>query len=208
MNLKRLCCCRPVFRSTHRPYTCIEEEWISQPIRALSLIVSWQTPKWPPALVCDKSGRVAIPNRIGHVPGMESPLVPTARNTTIPSMKGAELSAASNDQPYPRRMGSSVRRDDGMGYSRCGHVADATLRGECTFMWSAILAALGLPLTALWWIVLNVVAVGCSNLGFEFGRSSAFDTIARVGFVVVGYIQWFVLLPRLLRYRTRGRAPS
>lgn len=47
-------------------------------------------------------------------------------------------------------------------------------------MWSVILAVFGLPLTALWWVILNVAQVGLLRLGVEIGQSLSFDAGAEL----------------------------
>lgn len=83
------------------------------------------------------------------------------------------------------------------GIAGCGEVANPTLRAECGLLWSIVLAAVGFPLTVVWWITLSAVGAAFSSVGLEIGLSPAFDAIAWIGFVVIGYVQWFVLLPRV-----------
>jgi hypothetical protein len=86
--------------------------------------------------------------------------------------------------------------------AHCGRIADSILQGECGLLSSIALAALGLPLTAIWWVAVSAAGFAFSSMGIQVGLSPAFDAIASAGFVVVGYVQWFVLLPWLWRSKT------
>ena len=77
----------------------------------------------------------------------------------------------------------------------CGAVASPMLRNECELVWSIVLAALGFPVTTVWWISLSAAGSLFSSVGVELGLNPAFDAIAWVGSVVLGYIQWFVFVP-------------
>jgi hypothetical protein len=78
--------------------------------------------------------------------------------------------------------------------------ASAVLRNECRFLWGDIgLAILGLPLSIAWWLVANATSPVLSVAGIEMGMTTWFGAAVYVGFVAVGYFQWFVLLPIFVR---------
>jgi hypothetical protein len=78
----------------------------------------------------------------------------------------------------------------------CGGTAEAPLSGERRLLASVALAALGLPSTIAWWLLLNVASVVFSAWGIELGMYRVFDAVGWLGLVIVGYVQWFVVLPR------------
>jgi hypothetical protein len=80
----------------------------------------------------------------------------------------------------------------------CAYIANETLRGECEFVWTLALAALGFPLTTVWWLAINGVAAACSARGIELD-GSAFNIVMYSGLITVGYLQWFVLFPRIVQ---------
>jgi hypothetical protein len=85
------------------------------------------------------------------------------------------------------------------GIFGCEQEANPTLRGECAFLAGSVLALFSLPLSIVWWVLLNAAAYGFSLFGIEVGESPAFGAAAWLGFVVVGYLQWFMLMPWLRR---------
>lgn len=91
----------------------------------------------------------------------------------------------------------------------CGNEASATLRGECSLLAAIVMAFLTLPLGLLWWLLLSATGYLLSLVGIEIGTTSAiFDFVVWFGFVVVGYLQWFKLVPWLIaKWRSR-RAPT
>ncbi|HSD44477.1 MAG TPA: hypothetical protein VLD36_21765 [Burkholderiales bacterium] len=90
----------------------------------------------------------------------------------------------------------------------CGNEANATLRGECSLLAAIIMAFLTLPLGLLWWLLLSATGYVLSLVGIEIGSTSAIaDFVVWFGFVVIGYFQWFKLVPWLTaRWRSRRAA--
>lgn len=89
----------------------------------------------------------------------------------------------------------------------CGQQSNPTLRGECSLLAGGIMVALSLPLGLLWlWLVSGATYL-LAQFGIEIGGpSSTADVVVWLGFVVVGYLQWFVLLPWIIRkVRSRRR---
>ena len=87
----------------------------------------------------------------------------------------------------------------------CGQETNSTLRGECSFLAAIIMAFLTLPLGLVWWLLLSGAGYALSLVGVEIGRASAIaDLVVWLGFVVVGYLQWFKLVPWVVR-RIRNR---
>ena len=80
---------------------------------------------------------------------------------------------------------------------------NSTLSGECSLIGMLLLAALNAPLSAVWWILVNGTLAALRLVDVEVAQNVALDLIVLGGFVIVGYYQWFVLLPTLLR-KMRG----
>lgn len=78
--------------------------------------------------------------------------------------------------------------------------SSATLRGETLLLGSGLLIMLTFPIGIVWWLVLGALAYAISLLGLssEYLQLGMF-VFAWGGFVVVGYLQWFMLLPRVIR---------
>ncbi|HEX2059714.1 MAG TPA: hypothetical protein VHK90_03155 [Thermoanaerobaculia bacterium] len=68
----------------------------------------------------------------------------------------------------------------------CGRLANATLRGECTLVWNAVLAMLAFPSSIAWWLALSAVALALSSFNIELAPAFIFDRIGSVGFVGSG----------------------
>lgn len=92
----------------------------------------------------------------------------------------------------------------------CGHEANTTLRGECSLLAAIIMAFLTLPVGLLWWLLVSAAGYVLSLVGIEIGGVSAIaDLVVWLGFVFVGYLQWFKLVPWVVRrIRERKRAVS
>jgi hypothetical protein len=90
----------------------------------------------------------------------------------------------------------------------CGHEANATLRGECSLLTAIIMALLTLPAGILWWLLIGGASHVLSSVGIEIGGAAAIaDFVVWFGFFVVGYLQWFKLVPWLIaRWRSRRAA--
>lgn len=85
-------------------------------------------------------------------------------------------------------------------FAACGHEVDATLRAECLLLAEIIMLLLTLPSGILWWLLLSGAGYALSLIGIEMGGVSATtEFVVWFGFVVVGYLQWFVLTPWLWR---------
>lgn len=90
------------------------------------------------------------------------------------------------------------------GFVACGEEANSTLRGECSLLAAIIMALPSLPSGILWWLLVSGTAYALSLVGIEIGTSAVADLIVWLGFVVVGYLQWFKLVPWLIaRWRSR-----
>lgn len=86
-------------------------------------------------------------------------------------------------------------------YLGCPRAMQLTLGNECFLLCAVVVAALNFPISILWWVVI-------SALGSLVSRG-VLDALMWVGFLVAGYVQWFVILPRLARrYRTAPAGPS
>jgi hypothetical protein len=82
----------------------------------------------------------------------------------------------------------------------CGHEGNATLRGECSLLAAIIMAFLTFPLGLLWWLLISAVGYVLSHVGIEIGGVSTIaDLVVWFGFVIVGYLQWFKLVPWIVR---------
>ena len=90
----------------------------------------------------------------------------------------------------------------------CGREANDTLRGECSILAAIIMAFLTFPVGLLWWPLISAAGHVLSLVGIEIrGASAIADLVVWVGFVIVGYIQWFKLVPWIVR-RIRERKQS
>ncbi|MBI2312368.1 MAG: hypothetical protein HYU77_07700 [Betaproteobacteria bacterium] len=70
-----------------------------------------------------------------------------------------------------------------------------------------VLALLNLPLSIVWWLLLSAASYAFYLAGIEIGESPAFGAVVWLGFVVVGYLQWFKLVPWLIaKWRSRRAA--
>lgn len=93
------------------------------------------------------------------------------------------------------------------GLFACGQQANSTLRAECALLGAIIMVLLTLPSGILWWLLLSGTGYVLSLIGIEIGASAIADLVAWLGFVVVGYLQWFKLVPWLVaRWRSRRTA--
>jgi hypothetical protein len=89
----------------------------------------------------------------------------------------------------------------------CGLLTEPMLRGECFLLTGIMMALLSFPLGLLWWVFLSAVGYGLSLAGIEIPESISVHLIVWLGFVIVGYLQWFKLVPFLLRlFRRRADA--
>lgn len=89
----------------------------------------------------------------------------------------------------------------------CGPEANAALHGECLLLAGIAMALLTLPSGILWWLLLSGAGYTLSLIGIEIGGMSAFaGFVAWLGFGVVGYLQWFKLVPWLIARRHARRS--
>jgi hypothetical protein len=87
----------------------------------------------------------------------------------------------------------------------CGQQSNPTLRGECSLLAGGIMVVLSLPLGLLWLWLVSGAGYLLAQFGIEIGApSSIADVVVWLGFVVVGYLQWFVLLPWIV-HKVRAR---
>jgi hypothetical protein len=87
----------------------------------------------------------------------------------------------------------------------CGQEPNSTLRGECSLLAAIMMAFLTFPLGLLWWLLVSAAGYAFSLVGIQFGGASVVaDLVVWLGFVVLGFLQWFKLLPFLVR-RVRER---
>ena len=90
----------------------------------------------------------------------------------------------------------------------CGREANETLRGECSLLAAIIMAFLTFPVGLLWWLLISATGYVLSLVGIEIGGASAIaDLVVWFGFVIVGYFQWFKLVPWIV-HRIRERKQS
>lgn len=95
------------------------------------------------------------------------------------------------------------------GIFGCVRETNLTLRGECALVAGYVLALLNLPLSIVWWVLLSAAGYGLSLVGVEVGYSALFGAMVWLGFVVIGYLQWFKLVPWLIRkFRNRKQAAA
>jgi hypothetical protein len=89
----------------------------------------------------------------------------------------------------------------------CGKEANPTLRGECALLGGGAMVLLTFPLGFLWLSLVSAAKHGLFLLGIEIESESVIaDIIMWFGFVGLGYFQWFMLVPRIVRYiRERRR---
>ena len=93
------------------------------------------------------------------------------------------------------------------GIIGCDEKATSTLRGECALLAGYVLALLNLPLSIVWWLLLSAAGYAFYLAGIEITDSPAFGAVVWLGFVVVGYLQWFKLVPWLIaKWRSRHSA--
>lgn len=83
--------------------------------------------------------------------------------------------------------------------------ADETLRGERMLLAAIVMVILTFPIGLAWWLLVSAVVYALYANGIELGRAEiALSLVAWAGFVVVGYVQWFRILPWIiLKLRTR-----
>jgi hypothetical protein len=87
----------------------------------------------------------------------------------------------------------------------CGQQANPTLRGECSLLGSGVMVLLSLPTGLLWVWLVSAVGYGLSAYGLVIdGSSLIVDFVIWLGFFILGYLQWFKLLPYLIK-KWRGR---
>lgn len=90
-------------------------------------------------------------------------------------------------------------------FIHCSQQTDLMLRGECSLLVSGVMALFSLPLGVLWFWLVSALGFGLSSLGIASDRSSfIIDFAIWLGFFVVGYLQWFKLLPYLIQ-KWKGR---
>jgi len=90
----------------------------------------------------------------------------------------------------------------------CGYEGNATLRGECSLLAAIVMAFLTFPVGLLWWLLISAVGYVLSRVGIEIGGVSAIaDLVVWFGFLIVGYFQWFKLVPWIV-HRIRERKQS
>jgi hypothetical protein len=81
----------------------------------------------------------------------------------------------------------------------CGQQTEPTLRGECSLLAGGIMVLLTLPSGFLWMWLVSAVGYGLAVFGIETGSSSLIsDFIVWLGFVGIGYFQWFKFVPWLI----------
>lgn len=81
----------------------------------------------------------------------------------------------------------------------CGQESNSTLRGECSLLLAGVMAFLTLPSGILWWLLISGGAYVFSSMGIEVRASAFADIFVWLGFAVIGYFQWFKLVPLLIR---------
>ncbi|MFN9677623.1 MAG: hypothetical protein ACK58C_08485 [Betaproteobacteria bacterium] len=83
-----------------------------------------------------------------------------------------------------------------------GIAPQTTQSGERHLLALLVLSTLTFPSGLLWAGLLNIVAYMLDALGYRFDLPDAFLVpFAWLGFVAIGYFQWFKLLPWLWRKR-------
>jgi hypothetical protein len=91
----------------------------------------------------------------------------------------------------------------------CGGEANQALRAECELSIALGLAILNFPLSIAWWLLVGGSAYALSLIGIEIGQSRALNVVAWAGIVVLGYVQWFKILPWVIRkLRSRKQATA
>jgi hypothetical protein len=85
----------------------------------------------------------------------------------------------------------------------CGPLTESMLRGECFIMPAVIMAIMSAPSGILWWVLLSAAGYGLSLAGIEIPDSISVHLIVWLGFIIVGYLQWFLLVPFLVHRARR-----
>jgi len=86
----------------------------------------------------------------------------------------------------------------------CGQQSNPTLRGECSLLAGGIMVVLSLPSGLLWLWLVGGAGYVLAQFGIEIGAAYSMAVVVWLGFVVVGYLQWFMLLPWIIR-KVRSR---
>jgi len=64
------------------------------------------------------------------------------------------------------------------------------------YMWIS-LSALGFPCSVVWFYLAALFQLALAQIGIEFTNLYVTNTLIWIGAVVVGYLQWFILVPLL-----------
>jgi hypothetical protein len=88
----------------------------------------------------------------------------------------------------------------------CGQAADRTLEAECSLLAAGIMVVLSLPLGLIWLWILSGVGYAFAEFGMQMPSHFGMDLLAWVGFVFIGYVQWFICVPWIVqKVRSRKR---
>jgi hypothetical protein len=91
----------------------------------------------------------------------------------------------------------------------CGTQSNPTLRAECSLLLAGVMTLLTLPSGILWVIAINGIGYVLFWAGIEIPSSLLVDILVWLGFVVIGYFQWFRLVPLVIRrFRNRKQATA
>jgi len=95
-------------------------------------------------------------------------------------------------------------------FLHCRQESNLTLRSECSFLATSMMMVLTLPSGLAWVSLVSAMAYMLSLMGLEVGGAPfTFEIFMWLGFVVVGYVQWFLFVPWLTRRmrERRGKRP-
>lgn len=80
----------------------------------------------------------------------------------------------------------------------CRAEVNQALRGECIIIAVAFMVLLTMPLGLVWVCLLSGSGLLLSKIGIEIEDSPFFNLIIWLGFLLWGYIQWFIILPKIV----------
>ena len=91
----------------------------------------------------------------------------------------------------------------------CPQRANPTLMSECSLLAGAMMVILSFPSGLLWLWLVSGSAYLVGQLGMDISAVSPIaNLIVWIGFVVVGYLQWFILLPWAIRLIGKRLQPN
>jgi hypothetical protein len=82
----------------------------------------------------------------------------------------------------------------------CTQRMNPTLMSECSLLAGGMMVILSFPIGLLWLWLVSGAAYLAGQLGIDISAVLPISNlVVWIGFVVVGYLQWFILLPWAIR---------